>query len=173
MNYLDIILGIPLLWLTWRGFRNGLVIELAKLAGLILGIWVAFHFSAWTGKTLAAWIHVSPVLLPLLAFILTFLAVLILVWFIGKLAEHLVDMVSLGFLNKLAGAVLGMLKAVLLLGVILLVFNHYENTKLIVPQKAREESFLYKSISGAGKMIYPLVKTQFLDGKKQDPARNP
>ncbi len=45
MNWLDIVLAIPLLWFTYKGFRNGLIIELASLAALILGIFIALHFS--------------------------------------------------------------------------------------------------------------------------------
>ena len=45
MNWLDIVLAIPLLWFMYKGFRNGLIIELASLAALILGIYVALHFS--------------------------------------------------------------------------------------------------------------------------------
>ena len=52
MNWLDIVLAIPLLWFLYRGFRNGLIIELASLAALILGIYAALHFSFYVQEYL-------------------------------------------------------------------------------------------------------------------------
>ena len=74
MNYFDLILLIPLIWGAIMGFRKGLILELASIAGLVLGIWGAIHFSSRLAPYLADLIDVSPNLLSLLSFIVTFSA---------------------------------------------------------------------------------------------------
>jgi membrane protein required for colicin V production len=48
MNFIDIILGLLLIFSAFGGFKHGLVAEVAYLAALILGIWGAIHFSGIT-----------------------------------------------------------------------------------------------------------------------------
>ena len=45
INLLDIILLIPLLLFAWNGYKKGFIIELASLAALVLGLYMAFFFS--------------------------------------------------------------------------------------------------------------------------------
>lgn len=49
MNYIDIILLLPLLYGAYRGFSRGLIIEVATLLGLLLGVYIAIKFSGYTG----------------------------------------------------------------------------------------------------------------------------
>ena len=49
MNTLDIIFLIPLLWFAYKGFVNGLVVELASLIALLLGVYLSFRFSVFVG----------------------------------------------------------------------------------------------------------------------------
>ena len=41
MNYLDIVLGVVLLIGLFRGLMNGLIVEIASIAALLLGIYGA------------------------------------------------------------------------------------------------------------------------------------
>ena len=41
MGVLDIIFIIPIVWLAYKGFSKGLIIELATLAALVLGIYAS------------------------------------------------------------------------------------------------------------------------------------
>ncbi len=52
MNVLDIILAIPILWLAYKGFTKGLIIEISTLAALVLGIYASLHFSYITADFL-------------------------------------------------------------------------------------------------------------------------
>ena len=111
MNILDIILVIPMIWLAYRGFTKGLVIELTSLVALILGIWIALHFSYFSSDFLTEHFEINQKYLHIVAFIITFIVIIILVYLVGKLVERLINLIALGFINKLAGAVFGVLKA--------------------------------------------------------------
>jgi len=45
MNYLDIILVLPLIIGAWRGFKKGFIIELFTLLALLVGLYAGIHFS--------------------------------------------------------------------------------------------------------------------------------
>jgi len=147
MEIIDIIILIFVILMLILGFRKGLIISLASLVALILGIYLAVHFSNFASDLLKANFDVSATYLPILSFAITFLIVLIGILLLGKLIEKLVDMVGMGFLNHLAGAVLGVIKSVLILSVVFFVISVADpNEKLITP-KAKHESLLYKHIA--------------------------
>jgi len=68
MNFLDVLLGIPLLWFTYKGFTKGFVIELATLVALLLGIYAAIHFSEQVGVFIADKISIRKGYITMLSF---------------------------------------------------------------------------------------------------------
>ena len=56
MNGFDIILGIPLLYAAYRGFREGIIVQLGGIAGLFIGVYFAFRHSSAVGQ----WLHTDP-----------------------------------------------------------------------------------------------------------------
>jgi membrane protein required for colicin V production len=157
MNIIDIIILIPMAWLAYTGFKKGFIIGVASLLALILGIYAALYFSGIVADFLSGSLNVKTDYLPIISFIVTFIGVVILIHFLGKLLEKLINLVALGFLNKLAGAVFGVLKAAIFLSVIILVINHF-NAKIISEEK-RESSFLYNPVSE----IAPFLWNKFQD----------
>jgi membrane protein required for colicin V production len=47
MNYLDIIIAVPLMYGLIKGFSNGLIKEVTALAALLAGFYVAINFSLY------------------------------------------------------------------------------------------------------------------------------
>ena len=164
MNFLDIIFIIPIVWFAYQGFKRGLIIELASLLALILGIYTALYFSGYAADFLINNMDMSSKYVPVASFILTFIVVVVVVYFIGKILEKLINMVALGFLNKLAGSFFGILKAVIVLSIALLIINQF-NDDLISHQK-KKNSFLYGPISGIAPILWnSLEDFNFNDSK--------
>ncbi|MCK4570237.1 MAG: CvpA family protein, partial [Bacteroidales bacterium] len=132
MNWLDIVLAIPLLWFMYKGFRNGLIMELASLAALVLGIFIALHFSIYAEEYLRENFEIAEKYLYIISFAITFIIVAVLVFLAGKIIHKLVSIIALGFLNKIAGGVFGFLKAVLVLSVILYFLNEFDTNSSIL-----------------------------------------
>ena len=153
MAIIDIIILIFVILMLILGFRKGLIISLATLIALILGIYIAIHFSNFASDLLKANFELSATYLPILSFSITFLAVLIGILLLGKLLEKLVDMVGIGFINHLAGAVLGVIKAVLILSVIFFVISMADPNEKLISPKAKNESLIYKHIAS----IFPTM----------------
>ena len=163
MNYIDIIIIIPLLWGLYKGFSKGLIIEAATLIAFGLAVWggVKFH------DFLSVWMHDSlswtSKYLPIISFAVIFIGVLLVVFGVAKLVQRFVKAVSLGFLNKLAGAIFGMLKFGLILSVLIFVLNAIEKTVQVIPAETKKSSLLYEPVGKIAPMIIPGLKESKLN----------
>lgn len=155
MNWLDIVLAIPMLWFLYRGLRNGLIIELASLAALILGIYVALHFSFYVEGWLVDNFEIGEKYLYIISFALTFIIVAVLVFLAGKIIHKLVGIIFLGFLNRLAGGIFGLLKAALVLSVILYFVNGFDPD--LIKADVKERSVLYDPVESIVPFIIPRI----------------
>ena len=52
MNYIDMFIMVLLVYAVFRGLTRGLVLQLASLAALIAGIYIALKFSGFTAHFL-------------------------------------------------------------------------------------------------------------------------
>ncbi|MEA1873141.1 MAG: CvpA family protein [Bacteroidota bacterium] len=159
MNYLDIIILIPVLWMAFKGLKKGLIKEIASLAALILGIWVASSFSHFLVSILADNTKIDDNYIPLIAFGLIFILVVILIHLLSNGLDKLVNAIALKSLNKFGGAVFGAAKAVLIIAAILFLFNQFLVIKLeLIPQEVMDDSFLYNPILDLIEFLYPKIE---------------
>jgi membrane protein required for colicin V production len=151
MNWLDwLLLGI-LAWSAIQGFQRGFIIELASLLALVAGIWVAVHFS----DRFAAAVGIDAENTAL-AFLLTFLAVLLGVHLLARFLTTLIDIAQLGVPNKLAGIAFGMLRSAFSLSVALNLLVGY--TEGAMPaDDARKGSKLYTPVRAFAPLIVPVL----------------
>ena len=105
------------------GFRKGLILELASLAGLVLGIWGSMKFSNIVAGFLSQYLDASASLISLMAFLLTFLAIVIAVYLLAKLLDKTLKMAAMGLLIRISGAFFGLIKYALVLTVLLYAFE--------------------------------------------------
>jgi len=166
MSVADIILSGILLWAGWKGFSRGLVIEVASLAALLLGIYAAFHFSWIAAPYLEKYVDANARVLHILSLAVTFLVVVLLVILVGKLLEKVVNLVMLGFVNKILGAVFSVLKVAVVLSVLMLLLNLADPHQKLLSPDTRQASWLYPRIE----QIAPALLKQFdLSGEHTRP----
>ena len=157
MNYIDIILGLLLLFAAISGFRKGLVSELASLAALILGIWGAIEFSYITTDFLLENFDLQTKYLNIISFVITFVVIVILVHIVGSAVNKFIETAMLGFINKLAGLAFGILRSALILSIILVVFDKIDEDVEILSKEAKEESQLYEPIRNFAPSLFPFI----------------
>ena len=160
MNVLDILLIIPLLVMAYRGFTRGLIIGLATLVALVLGIWAGIRFTDVASVFVGQVIHVNEKLLPVITFTIIFFLILLIVHLFGRMLEKLVNLVALGWLNKLLGGIFGIAKAALLLSVLLYLISAFDRHEKLITPTAKENSFLYKPIASIVPRLLPLVNLE-------------
>jgi len=140
MNFLDILIAIPLCYFIYKGWRRGLIFEIVALAGIVIGVWACVHFSTWVAEAL----NIQGDSGVLIAFFITFAAVVVLAYFLGKAIEGIFKMVKLNFLNKLLGALFGMAKCLCVISVLLNFVLLVDVHEAILTPKVKEESVLFK-----------------------------
>lgn len=153
MNYLDIIIAIILFLFGFKGLRKGLIIEVVTLLAFGVGIYGAMHFSDFTAERLVEYIEVKPEYLNTIAFILTFILLVIAVNLIGRLVSKLVKTMNLGFFDRLGGFVFGVAKGVLLCSLFVVVLNNLQVLG-VVKEEAKQKSKLYPYVEQTVPYLY-------------------
>ncbi|RLD87408.1 MAG: CvpA family protein [Bacteroidetes bacterium] len=169
INLLDLILLIPLLLFAFNGYKKGIIIEVTTLVALVLGIYAALFFSNYTANLLTGSFNISTDYLNIIAFIATFIGVLVAVMIIGKLLEKVVNLLMLGIVNKLAGALFGIVKGALLLSILIFLINYFDTNASIIKKEARTKSILYKNIEPVAPWIYEKFNLEKLKENIPDP----
>lgn len=144
MNWLDIIFIIPLCWLGFNGVRKGFIMEIASLLAIIAGIYVAYHFS----ELVYEWLNLTGSGAKAVAFIITFLSVLIGIFFLGKAISAAAKKLSLSFFNRILGLVFGLLKALIFCGVIVYLIVSFDPECKFISTSLRDGSLLFRWIEG-------------------------
>ena len=145
MNYIDIIIAVPLIWGAWKGLSKGFVIEVASLAALILGIWCATHFSEYTANILLNRLdfNISDKYLPIVSFATTFAVVAIVISIISRILDKFLSAIALGGIIKLLGAVFGLTKSLLIMAIIIYFVNSIDSKIGFINNETKENSMLY------------------------------
>jgi len=157
MNWIDIVILIILGIAFVRGFIDGFVKEVAALAALVIGIWGAIKFSTFTAGKLYEWFDMSGQYVGIIAFLITFGVIVVIIHFVGILADKVVDSVSLGFLNKILGILFGLIKNVLILSVVFCVLNAIDARRPFINKEKIGRSNLYNPISDIVPAIFPVL----------------
>jgi len=157
MAFLDIILGLMLIWGLWKGLKNGLFVEIASIIALIAGIFGAIHFSYIAGNYLSQNMQWNERYISITAFVVTFIAIVVIVHLAGKFLTRIADFAMLGLLNKIAGALFGALKVAVILGALLVFFDRMNNTLNFINDETKKESVLYEPIKEIGELVFSMV----------------
>ena len=162
MAILDIILIIPLGWLVFLGWKKGVIREAATLAGIVAGIWAAVHLS----KLVASLLGLTGESAILIAFFITFVGALVLTDLLGRGIEKMVKSAHLSLANKLAGAVLGMAKALCVIAVVLNGIVLLDQKEELITPETREKSLLYKPVYNTGNLLISSLKDFIAEHKE-------
>jgi len=157
MNYLDIIICIPLVWGLYKGFTKGLIIELATFIAFGLGVWGGINFSDYLANKFTEWFDWRSPYLPILSFALTFILIIAAVFLVAKIVQRMVDGMALTAINKIGGAIVGALKFALIMSVLIFVMDAIEESYPIISFKAKEESLLYKPVGKIAPTLIPAM----------------
>ncbi|MGO4905507.1 CvpA family protein [Flavobacterium sp. W20_MBD1_R3] len=167
MGFLDIILGVLLAFAFYKGLQNGLFIELASLVSLLAGIYIAVKFSSYMRDILVGFVKWNPNTIQVVAFVLTFIAVVVAVTMLGKLLTGIADFAFLGWLNALGGGFFRVLKTVLILGIVFAVFDKINHTHFLAKKETLDNSIFLNPIQKTARFMYPALQEWYGSLKKK------
>ncbi|GAB1404435.1 Colicin V production protein [anaerobic digester metagenome] len=158
MNNFDVFILIALLIAAVFGYIKGFVLSMASLAGWLLGLYLSFKFATVVQAWLEVKIGYASGLMYLLAFSLCFVAAVVFMHLLGKSIEKVIKMAALGFINRLAGALLGILKISLFLSALFYLIAIVDRGERLISPKEKDRSVFYRPLSQLLPDIIPLLQ---------------
>ena len=125
---------------AWSGYREGFLMEVISLVGIILGIFLGFKLMGEGMLLLEEKFNADRSTLPYISFGIIFMIVVILVRFLGSRVKNSVDKSFLGTVDQALGAGLGGLRTLFMISVILWIFD---SLKMSPGDEWVEDSWLY------------------------------
>ena len=157
MNWLDIVLLLLLLIGFWKGFLNGFFVELTSLIALVAAIYGSIHFSNYVGDWLMGNTDWEESTITIASFVITFIIIILVVTYAGKLVTKIVKTVQLSFLNKIAGGAFGLVKLAFISSVILMFVNSAAGEVDIIDQEIKNSSLLYPYVQPVAPYLLPKI----------------
>jgi membrane protein required for colicin V production len=166
MNFLDIILIIPIAFGAWKGFKKGLIIELFTLLALLVGIYSAIHFSDYMVEVVESNFNTQAKYTPIIAFVLTFILAGGVVYFLGKMLEKSINSSGLSGFNKFSGLILGGAKLMFVSAVLVIVIDAIDLRTDIITLQTKNESMLYQPLKTITTTAIPAIEDSELFKKE-------
>lgn len=167
MNLLDILIGLPLVWAIYKGFTKGLIIEIATLLALILGIYGAIHFSDFTADFIRNRFDYDSNYMGIIAFISTFILIVIILNVVGKMLNSLVEAVALGMINRLLGVAFGLIKGIIIMSIVVYFVNFLDKKIDFISQEKKENSLFYLPMVQISETLFDIFDSDFDNTKNK------
>lgn len=146
MHSIDLIIIVILLLGAIRGYQKGFFHEVATLAGLIAGVFIAILASNLVGGMAERLVDWNIQVVKVVTFIIVFVVVAWFIRMLGTLLTNLFKALMLGFINRLAGFAIGILKWALILAVILMVVEFFDPGNRLISEKMSQKSFFFPQL---------------------------
>ncbi len=150
----DIILAIPLVWALWAGFRGGVIVQLGGIAGLFLGVWLAFRYGARVG----AWFNINDTADNVIGFIIIVVLTIVVISLIGRLLKGVFRFAGLAALDRIGGALLSLLKVALVMGLLLWGMGRISRSLDWEKWNKVEGAHLYKPLTALAEFTFPYME---------------
>ncbi len=105
---LDIVYAVLLVLAVFKGYRRGLIVAVFSFLAILVGLAAALKLSAVVAGYLGTATNLSSAWLPFVSFLVVFTGVVLLVRMGANAIESTVEVVMLGWLNRLGGILLYM-----------------------------------------------------------------
>lgn len=142
------------------GLRDGLVKQIAGLAGLIGGLLLGRAFYMPVGELLIDTFGMSVQVAQVTAFILILIIIPLLFSLVGWLVSKLLSIICLGWVNRLLGGAVGVLKFSLLAGIIITGIEFFDKQDTFISEQKKMDSALYYPIYDATGIFFDGIKEE-------------
>jgi membrane protein required for colicin V production len=161
MATLDIILLVCFVPGIIRGLSKGFLEQALALAGIVLSVWAAFHFSSLVCTWLQPYLSVSETTLNVISFALILVAISLGVVLLAKLLTKILELAMLGWLDKTLGLVFALVVNALVIGLFILLFDLVNAKFGFVNQETLDASIVYSSLRDLCYLVFPYLKAFF------------
>ena len=165
MEVIDIIILVLIGVGVIQGVMKGSLKQLAAIVGFVAGLLLARALFGTVAEHLAPALGTSITIAQILSFILIWVAVPIGCSWVASIVTKALEVVNLGWLNRLTGAVLGALKVMLLIGLGIYVLEYIDPKSEMISKTTKNASVLYLPMKDLVNQCLPVVKDMTEDIK--------
>jgi membrane protein required for colicin V production len=159
MHILDIILGILLLVLAVKCLRLGFVASLIQLVGLVVIVYTVAKAGQIVKHIVIDQLGWGNTLATIAAYIIIALLIFIIIRIIIFLINRVIEFLSLKWLNRLLGAIFGIINGLLVIAILIIITDVLPFNREI--RKFTDRSFIVKNLRSITDEIetkYPKLK---------------
>lgn len=172
MNIIDIILLAVALWAIYDGVRDGLLVQIGGVVGLVVGAWLAFRYAERVG----IWFGMNGAEASVAGFIAVLVVSVIVITLGSRLLRGVFRWTGLGIFDSLFGAALSVLKMAVIASLVIAAIDTLNVNYSLIGREKIENSKAYLPLRNFSTKIFPLferVKEQVMGlGKSADEALN-
>jgi membrane protein required for colicin V production len=162
--FIDLIVAVLLVLALYKGWRKGLIVGVFSFLAFIIGLAAAIKLSAVAATYIGEAVNISQRWLPVVAFAVVFLLIVLLVRLGAKALEGVVTVALLGWANKLGGIILFIVLYLFIFSILLF----YAAQVHLINEQTAQASVTYaylqplgpKVINGLG-VVLPFFKNMF------------
>ena len=140
------------------GFIKGGLKQFAGIVGLIVGLLLARAMYVALGQRLAVELNTSVTIAQVIAFLMIWIIVPLILSLVASALTKMIEVIHLGIINRLLGALLGGAKYALLLSLLIGFIEYIDDKNTLVDKKIKEASELYYPVEGLLDWCIPLAK---------------
>ncbi len=154
MNAVDLIVCLVLVLAVWNGWRQGFILQVCSLAGIVAGIWLAARFGTQVGE----WLQLEPDIASAGGFVTVLIAVILVVAIAGRLVRKLFHFAGFGIADTLLGIAVSVLKYLLVLSALFSAFDTLNADYTLVSPETIEKSKSYKPVMRLSEAVFPFLE---------------
>lgn len=163
---IDIVLLVILAMACFKGYSRGLIVAIFSFLAIIIGLAAAMKFSVIVSGWLQNSTHISKQWLPFFSFLIVILGVATLVRWVAGLIQKSVEVIMLGWLNRLGGIVFYVALYVAIYSILLFYATEINIIKPETIQSSKTYTVIEpigpKAINILGSLV-PIFKNLFTD----------
>jgi membrane protein required for colicin V production len=159
MNPLDIgILSVASLFFV-RGLFRGFVIELITVVGLVLGYIISISYLSLLSSLILSYFPTLPAAaITIVSFFLLFVGTNLVLRLVANLVTKTLKIAMLGWLNRILGGMLGLLKSIIIMSIIVFVIDLIPFSSPLLDQIEVQSSVLYPVLDTLGPRLYEEIQ---------------
>ena len=158
INFLDIIILVLTLFFAYNGFRRGFIDQTSTILGLLAALFVAVRQYVYFTQFLKPYLDLSTSLLQFISFAVIFIVVNIVIHVLGITLKKIVDAIFLQLVDRVAGFLLGIFKAGIIVYLLILILAQIPHPKV---DDVLSQSFFAERIIEASPLIQSKIEEIF------------
>ena len=158
MNWLDIVIIVGIIIGIIHGLVTGIVKQVISIVSLVAAILLSGAAANWIHQWIQPHIQdestwLSPGIQNTVYYVTAFILIIVLFAVAANLVDKIINYTPVGIINRLFGALFGMLMWILCLSILLNFIAVFDTQSQIITAPVKENSVLYEKV----KMIFPTV----------------